>query len=103
MSSEIVTVIVPRSVLFVSIPAPLTLKYVESLGVEVELNLMKALEWCMDHQYFGEDSVARGGIVGRSWPSGITFRHWFDVIVTYTVSFFGNSLAEALSLDEWKE
>ena len=32
MSSEIVTVIVPRSVLFVSIPAPLTLKYVESLG-----------------------------------------------------------------------
>ena len=32
MSSEIVTVIVPRSVLFVSIPAPLTLKCVESLG-----------------------------------------------------------------------
>lgn len=64
---------------------------------------MKALEWCMDHQYFGNDSVARGGIVGRSWPSGITFRHWFDVVVTYTVSFFGNSLAEALRLDEWKE
>ncbi|NND07641.1 MAG: hypothetical protein HKN87_14795 [Saprospiraceae bacterium] len=64
---------------------------------------MKSLEWCMDHQYFGEDVSARGGIVGRSWPSGITFRHWFDVIVTYTVSFFGNSLLEALSLDEWKE
>lgn len=62
---------------------------------------MKAIEWCMDHQYFGDDSLARGGIVGRSWPSGINFRHWFDVVVTYTVSFFGNALAEALSLDEW--
>jgi hypothetical protein len=62
----------------------------------------KALEWCMDHQYFGDDTIARGAIVGRSWPSGITFRHWFDVVVTYTVSFFGNSLTEALSLDEWK-
>ncbi len=62
---------------------------------------MKAIEWCMDYQYFGDDSLARGGIVGRSWPSGINFRHWFDVVVTYTVSFFGNALAEALSLDEW--
>ncbi len=64
---------------------------------------MKALEWCMDNQYFGQDSIARGAIVGRSWPSGITFRHWFDVVVTYTVSFFGNSLLEALSLDEFRE
>jgi hypothetical protein len=31
------------------------------------------------------------------------FRHWWDVVVTYTVSFFGNSLLEALSLDEWQE
>lgn len=63
---------------------------------------MKSIKWCMDHQYFGEDSVARGGIVGRSWASGINFRHWFDVVVTYTVSFFGNALLEALSLDEWE-
>lgn len=63
---------------------------------------MNAIEWCMDHQYFGKDAVARGGIVGRSWPSGINFRHWFDVVVTYTVSFFGNAVLEALSLDEWK-
>ena len=62
----------------------------------------KALEWCMDNQYFGDDTVARGGIVGRSWPSGIIYRHWFDMVTTYTVSFFGNALAEALSLDEWK-
>ncbi|WP_406683260.1 twin-arginine translocation signal domain-containing protein [Seonamhaeicola sp. MEBiC1930] len=64
---------------------------------------MKAIEWCMDHQYFGNDTAAYGGIVGRSWPSGINFRHWFDVVVTYTVSFFGNAILEALSLDEWKE
>jgi|GEM_PF-1196104 len=64
---------------------------------------MKTLEWCMDNQYFGEDPAARGGIISRSWPSGINFRHWFDVVVTYSVSFFGNSLAEALSLDEWKK
>lgn len=64
---------------------------------------MKAIEWCMDHQYFRNDTAAWGGIVGRSWPSGINFRHWFDVVVTYTVSFFGNAVLEALSLDEWKE
>ena len=63
---------------------------------------MKAIEWCMDYQYFGQDAIARGGIVGRSWPSGINFRHWFDVVVTYTVSFFGNALVEALSLEEWE-
>lgn len=64
---------------------------------------MKAIEWCMDHQYFGDDTAARGGIVGRSWPSGINFRHWYDVVVTYTVSFFGTAILEALSLDEWKD
>lgn len=74
--------------------------YKENGNAEYLAAGMKALEWCMDHQYFGEDSIARGGIVGRSWPSGITFRHWFDVVVTYTVSFFGNSLLEALSLEQ---
>ena len=59
---------------------------------------MKALEWCMDHQYFGDDALARGGIVGRSWPSGIIYRHWFDMVTTYTVSFFGNALSEALTI-----
>lgn len=59
---------------------------------------MKALEWCMDHQYYGDDPIARGGIVGRSWPSGIIYRHWFDMITTYTVAFFGIALCEALSL-----
>ncbi|MHC4435024.1 MAG: prenyltransferase/squalene oxidase repeat-containing protein, partial [Planctomycetota bacterium] len=59
----------------------------------------KALEWCMDNQYFGDDTVARGGIVGRSWPSGIIYRYWFDMITTYTMAFFGNALVEALSLE----
>jgi len=60
---------------------------------------MTALEWCMDHQYYGDDPAARGGIVGRSWPSGIIYRHWFDMITTYTVAFFGIALCEALSLE----
>ena len=42
----------------------------------------KALEWCIHNQYFGNDPMARGGIVGRSWPSGIIYRHWFDIITT---------------------
>ena len=64
---------------------------------------VKRLEWCMDHQYFGDDIIARGSLVGRSWASGITFRHWWDVVVTYTVAFFGDALAEALSLDVFSE
>lgn len=64
---------------------------------------MKAIEWCMDHQYFGDDPLARGGLVARNWASGINFRHWWDVVITYSVSFFGDAVAEALSLDEWKE
>ena len=62
----------------------------------------KAIEWCMDHQYFGEDPVARGALVARNWASGINFLHWWDVVVTYSVAFFGDALAEALSLYEWK-
>jgi len=63
---------------------------------------IKAIEWCMDHQYFGDDPVARGALVARNWASGINFRHWWDVVVTYSVSFFGDALAEVLSLDKWK-
>jgi hypothetical protein len=61
---------------------------------------MKALQWCIDHQYFGEDSAAIGGIVGRSWPSGIIYRYWFDMITTYTMAFFGNAVVEALELEK---
>ncbi|MDQ8182917.1 hypothetical protein [Pelagicoccus sp. SDUM812005] len=63
---------------------------------------MRAIEWCMDHQYFGDDPVARGGFVAQNWASGINFRHWWPVVITYSVSFFGDAVSEALSLDEWK-
>jgi hypothetical protein len=59
---------------------------------------MRALKWCMDNQYFGDDEAARGGIVGRSWPSGIIYRHWFDMITTYTMAWFGLALLEAIEL-----
>lgn len=61
---------------------------------------MKALRWCINNQYYGDDEVAQGGIVGRSWPSGIIYRYWFDVITTYTMAFFGNATIEALRIDE---
>lgn len=61
---------------------------------------MKALEWCMDNQYFGDDSAAVGGIVARSWTSGILFRHWFDMVTTYSMAFFGNALVESLEMEE---
>ena len=64
---------------------------------------MKAIEWCMDHQYFGDDPAARGALVARNWASGVNFRHWWDVVVTYSVAFLGDAIAEALSLDEFKE
>ena len=84
--------------------AGLLIRLYKITGDETYFNAgMKAIQWGMDNQYFGEDPIARGAIVGRSWPSGITFRHWWDVVVTYTVSFFGNALAEALSLEQWKD
>jgi hypothetical protein len=56
----------------------------------------KAIIWCMDHQYFGDDLMARGGIVGRAWTSGIVYRHWFDMVTTYTMGFYGNAIVEGL-------
>jgi len=80
--------------------ACLFIRLFQATGEETYLDAgMRALEWCMDHQYLSDDPVARGGIVGRSWPSGIIYRHWFDMITTYTVAFFGLALCEALSLE----
>lgn len=58
----------------------------------------RAIDWCMKHQYFGDDLMARGGIVGRAWTSGIVYRHWFDMITTYTMGFYGNAVVESLDI-----
>lgn len=59
----------------------------------------KAMDWCVQHQYFGDDVIARGGIVGRAWTSGIVYRHWFDMITTYTMAFFGSAIVESLEIE----
>jgi hypothetical protein len=58
----------------------------------------KALRWLLDRQYWGEDPNARGGIYERNANSGIVFRKWYPVTVTYTASFFGAALVEELKL-----
>jgi hypothetical protein len=58
----------------------------------------KALQWLLDRQYWGEDPNARGGIYERNANSGIVFRKWYPVTVTYTASFFGAALVEELKL-----
>ncbi|WP_159523055.1 glycoside hydrolase family protein [Sunxiuqinia indica] len=60
----------------------------------------KALLWCMEHQYTGDDILARGGIVGDTWASGIVYRHYYPLICTYTMDWFGLAALEQLILLE---
>lgn len=55
----------------------------------------KALEWCLEHQYWGEDSDGVGGIIGRNPSSGVIYRRFFDLSCTYTSAFFGDALIRA--------
>jgi len=60
----------------------------------------KALVWCMKNQYSGTDSLAYGGIVGRTRASGVVYREWYPLICTYTMDFFGLALIEQIQLLE---
>jgi len=60
----------------------------------------KALEWCLNNQYFGEDAQARGGIVGVSRISGVIYRRWFPLQCIYTSGFFGLAVLEELALQD---
>lgn len=52
----------------------------------------KALDWCVENQYLGEDSDGWGGIIGRTPSSGIIYRRFFDLSCTYTSAFFADAL-----------
>ena len=52
----------------------------------------KALDWCVENQYLGEDSDGWGGIIGRTPSSGIIYRRFFDLSCTYTSVFFADAL-----------
>ncbi len=58
----------------------------------------KALKWCMDNQYFGEDGHARGSLVATSAQSGIGYRKYFNISCTYASSFFGLAAMEEYKL-----
>ncbi|MDQ8182919.1 hypothetical protein [Pelagicoccus sp. SDUM812005] len=62
----------------------------------------KAIERCRGQQNYGEDAVARGGIVGPLGKPGTDSRHDAIGVDTETVSYYGKALLEALSLDEWR-
>lgn len=52
----------------------------------------KALNWCMQQQYVGENIHARGGIISVSGESGITYRPYYRMCCQYTTGFFGLAL-----------
>lgn len=60
----------------------------------------KALQWCRNNKYSGEDTLASGGIVGTTSASGIVYRNNFPLICTYTMDWFGLALLEQMKLLE---
>ncbi|MCQ5385120.1 glycoside hydrolase family 88 protein [Hungatella hathewayi] len=55
----------------------------------------KALEWCLDNQYWGDDFDGYGGIIGRNPSSGVIYRRFFDLSCTYTSAFVGDAIVRA--------
>ncbi|WP_321290533.1 hypothetical protein [uncultured Sunxiuqinia sp.] len=56
----------------------------------------------MKNQYTGDDKFAKGGIVGDTWASGIVYRHYYPLICTYTMDWFGLAAIEELKILESK-
>lgn len=59
----------------------------------------KALHWCIKNQYKGPDLLATGGIVGKTWASGIVYRNYYPMVCTYTMDWFGLALLEQMKLN----
>jgi hypothetical protein len=72
--------------------------YLKTRKREDLMSAQRALLWCMENQYFGDDIHARGGIVGITPASGIIYRKYYPIICTYTMSFFGLALLEELKI-----
>ena len=56
----------------------------------------KALIWCLDNQYMGEDVEGHGGLIGITSQSGVTYRNWYPMACSYTSGFFGLAVLEEL-------
>lgn len=60
----------------------------------------RALGWLLDHQDFGDDPRARGGLAAVSPHSAVGIRPWFRVTSTYGTAFFGLALLEELRVQQ---
>jgi len=58
----------------------------------------KALKWCMDNQYVGNNSHAYGGIISPSGESAVTYRPYYNVCCQYTMSFVGLAILKNLKV-----
>jgi hypothetical protein len=74
--------------------------YRETRSASVLNAARRALQWCMDNQYIGPNPHARGGIIGLSGESGITYRNWFRLCCQYSSAFFGLALLEEFKLQK---
>jgi hypothetical protein len=72
--------------------------YEETRDLPVLTCARRALQWCGDNQYTGDNPHARGGIVSPSGESGVTYRSWFRMCCQYTSAFFGLALLEEMKL-----
>lgn len=58
----------------------------------------RALNWCLEHQYDGDDVHAYGSIPWSSSTSGVIYRKGFPLACNYTTGFFGLAVMEELTL-----
>ncbi|MFI3169989.1 MAG: glycoside hydrolase family 88 protein [Faecalibacterium sp.] len=58
----------------------------------------KALNWCIRHQYLGEDQEAFGCVPGNSEVGAVGYREYFNLACQYTSGFFGLALLEELKV-----
>ena len=68
---------------------------------EVHLDAARrALHWCVDNLYTGDDLHARGGIVGVNNFSGVSYRRWFPLTCLYSSAFLGLAILEEMKLGD---
>jgi len=59
----------------------------------------KAMRWCGENLYTGDDVHARGGIVGVNNFSGVSYRRWFPLTCLYSSAFLGLAILEEMNVE----
>ena len=73
--------------------------YEQSGETKYRIGAKKALQWCMNHMYSGNDPLAKGSIVAHSVQSGIIYREVVPMACTDTTSFFVLAALKELELE----